>query len=106
MDVGDVARGSWIGGARDLREGGEIEAIDVGGGRVRGAEVVGHGPGAAADVEEALWVGKGGVDYAVVHKLCEAGGLFFEAGMLDRTRGVKAPDSPTLVRPNAWTSLN
>lgn len=49
LEVGDVARGWWIGGARELRDGGEIEAGDCGGGWVRGTEVVGHGAGAAAD---------------------------------------------------------
>lgn len=49
---------------------------------------MGYGAGAAADVEEALWVVEGCVDYAVVHELCEAGGLLFEAGMLDRAGSV------------------
>lgn len=65
MDVFDVwGRGF---GAADGRDGGEVEAVDAGGGRVGQAEGVGDGAGAAADVEEAVRGGEGGMDDAVVH---------------------------------------
>ncbi len=67
LDVGDVWRRCGV-GARDAGDGGEVDAVDVGGGWVAEAEMVGYGAGAAADVEEAVGVVQGGVDGAVVHE--------------------------------------
>ena len=68
-----------------MRDGGEIDAVDGGGGGVGDAEMMGDGAGTAADVEETLGGVEGSVDDAVVHEFCEAGGLLFEAGLLDGT---------------------
>ena len=42
-----------------------------------------HGAGPAADVKNTFGFVERCVDYAVVHEFCEAGGLLFEASVLD-----------------------
>lgn len=85
LDISDVPRRGH--GPLDVRDGGDVEAVDGGSGGVCGAEMVGDGAGAAADVEEAVRVDERGVDDAVVHEFCEAGGLLFEAGVLEGAGG-------------------
>ena len=46
---------------------GEIDAIDRRGFRIGGAEMVGHGTGPAADIEDALRVVERSVDDSVMH---------------------------------------
>ena len=59
----------WLGlGPLGLRDGGEINAVNVGGGRVGGAKEMGDGASTAADVEEAVGVVEGCVDGFVVHE--------------------------------------
>lgn len=91
LDVFGVGGVKWEGrgGSADGRDGGEIDAVDVGCGRVGGGEGVSDCAGAAADVEEALGVAEGGVDDMVVHEVCEGGGLGFEAGVFGGTGGVR-----------------
>ena len=86
LDVRDIRRRGRPGPV-DVRDGGEVEAVGVEGGRVGGGEMVRDGAGSAADVEEAVRVAELGVDHAVVHEVCEAGGLVFEAVMLDGAGG-------------------
>lgn len=85
LDISDVRRRGHV--PLDVRDGGDVEAVDGGSGGVCGAEMVGDGAGAAADVEEAVRVEERGVDDAVVHEFCEAGGLLFEAGVLEGAGG-------------------
>lgn len=71
-----------------MRDGGEVDTVDAGGGGVGGGEKVGDGASAAANVEKALGVGEGGVDDFVVHEVCKGGGLRFEAGVFGGTGDV------------------
>lgn len=46
----------------DVRDGGEFNAVNIGGGRVGGAKEMGDGASTVADVEEAVGVVEGCVD--------------------------------------------
>ena len=51
-----------------MRNGREINTINFGGGGVCGAEEMGDGASAAADVEEAVWIIEGCMDGFFVHE--------------------------------------
>ena len=61
LHVGDVGE-LWT----ECEDGGEVDAVDVGG-EVGGGELVGYDAGAAANVEDGGWGLEGSVEDFVVH---------------------------------------